>query len=365
MRRILRAATLAAVVFVATLVGVAETPTLSDASAAHSVVCTAGQKVKATQAMREFAGTMPARRKTYFQTHKDTKARQAFVKHQTATLKRLQTTARCEVRQSTPPPPPPAPAPEPVTPGAAATYAFGPEVATTQQASVRDAFDLAARHFRSSLGRELPQVSVWAETDAEAMARTFAQTRPNTTLDQARDLWIGRGQVMHAENRRIWIGPLWFATPSADRAKIVAKEAFMVLLYAAAGENSLNSGLDDIPRAGPRWLSEGTGELAGHLAVSGAGLMDMASVRARWAGAAAASPTMLRALAVLKGQYETPNAFPIFAIAADRLVGDAGVTKLLTYFDAIGRGVSWPEAFTATFGKSIDAYYTEFEAKRR
>jgi hypothetical protein len=288
--------------------------------------------------------------------------------HEGAEGVRQASEARCEVRQSPPPPPPPPqppPTPPPTTPGAAATYAFGPEVTATQQAVVRNAFDLAARYFRSTLGRELPPVSVWAHTDAEAMVRTFAQTRPNTTLDQARDLWIGRGQVMHAENRRIWIGPLWFATPSADGAKIVAKEAFMVLLYAAAGENSLNSGLDDIPRAGPRWVSEGTGELAGHLAVAAAGLMDMPSVRARWAGAAAASATPLRALAVLRGQYETANAFAIFAFAADRLVGDAGVTKLLTYFDAIGRGVSWPEAFTATFGKSVDAYYAEFEANRR
>ncbi len=382
MRRASWSATLVAVV--ATAIAVAAT-VLSNVTASDAATCTSAQKAKATKMLTTFTRTMAANRRAYFRAHKSRKAREAFVKSQNAILKRLQLTARCQLRQPapqqppspppTPPPPPPLPAPPPpptpsppspppATPGADATYAFGPEVTATEQAAVRDAFDLAARYFRSALGRELPQVRVWAHTDAEAMVATYAQTRPNTSLDEARALWIGRGLVAHADfDRRIYIGPLWFANPNGK--KIVAKEAFMVILQGAAGDSALNSGLDDIPQAGPRWLSEGTGELAGHLAVASAGLLDMSAARKRWADAAAASATSLNALAVLRGQYETAKAFDIFAIAADRLVGEAGVAKLLTYFDAIGRGIAWPEAFSATFGKSADAYYAEFEANRR
>jgi hypothetical protein len=37
----------------------------------------------------------------------------------------------------------------------------------------------------------------------------------------------------------------------------------------------------------------------------------------------------------------------------------------MAYFEAVGRGVSWPSAFSATFGRSVDAFYVEFEAYRR
>jgi hypothetical protein len=75
---------------------------------------------------------------------------------------------------------------------------------------------------------------------------------------------------------------------------------------------------------------------------------------------------MLQRLALLRGQFEAGGAaFPIMALAVDRLVGEGGVAKLLAYFTAIGRGDPWQSAFSSIFGKTIDEFYAEFDAYRR
>jgi hypothetical protein len=37
---------------------------------------------------------------------------------------------------------------------------------------------------------------------------------------------------------------------------------------------------------------------------------------------------------------------------------------VFAYYEAIARGVPWPEAFAATFGRTFDAFVDEFEAYR-
>ena len=268
--------------------------------------------------------------------------------------------------QPPPSPPPPPPPPPPPSPGAAATYVFGPEVTEAQQAAARDALDLAARYSRTKLGREVPAFNVWGYTDLEALARVYAEKSGEVaTPEEARALW--RYLIAHAGNSGLWVGPLWFSSSdTANAKKILAKEEFMLLLYAIAGGNSLNSGQDDIPRAGPRWLSEGTGELTAYLAIADAGLTGLPGVRADWAQRAKSSPVTLQRLAVLRGQFEAGvNAWGIMPLAVERLVGEGGTTKVLSYLEAVGRGESWEVAFAKVFGKSVDAFYAEFEAYRR
>jgi hypothetical protein len=237
-----------------------------------------------------------------------------------------------------PPPAPPEPSPPPPAPapGAPATYVFGPEVSQAQQTAVRDALDLGARYYRTALGREVPQFNVWAYRDLEALIRVFAETSSEApTVEQARALWA-RGLVAHANNLRMWIGPLWFENGTASAKKILAKEEFIILLYAIAGTNALNSGQDDIPRAGPRWLSEGTAELIAHLAIADARLVSMQAVRGDWGSRAKSSPVTLERLAILRGQFEAgANAWGIMPLAVERLVGEGGIAKVIPYFEAV------------------------------
>ena len=293
----------------------------------------------------------------------------------TATRDRPDTVARdCEVVRgpkavpspppTSPTPPPPAP-PTPPVPGARATYAFGPEVTPTQQAAARDALDMAARYSRTVLGREAPPFNVWGFRDLEALARLYLERSGEvTSLEQSRAQW--GSLIAHAGSSGLWIGPLWFSTDTVNGTKILAKEEFMLLLYGIAGPNSLNSGQDDVPRAGPRWLSEGTGEMVAHLVIDNARLANMASVRANWVQRAKASPVTLERLAILRGQFEAgSNAWAIMPLAVERLVGEGGTAKALSYFERIGRGEQWEAAFASAFGKSPGAFYAEFEAYRR
>jgi RTX calcium-binding nonapeptide repeat (4 copies) len=293
----------------------------------------------------------------------------------TATRDKRDTVARdCEVVRGpkpAPPPPPTSPAPPPPAPpappapGAPANYAFGPEVTPTQQAAARDALDMAARFYRTAFGREVPPFNVWGFRDLEALARLYLERSGEvTSLEQARAQW--GSLIAHAGSSGLWIGPLWFSTDTVNGTKILAKEEFILLLYGIAGPRSLNSGQDDIPRAGPRWLSEGTGELAAYLVIDDARLANMASVRANWVQRAKASPVTLERLAILRGQFEAgSNAWAIMPLAVERLVGEGGAAKAVSYFERIGRGEPWDAAFASAFGKSPGAFYAEFEAYRR
>ena len=61
------------------------------------------------------------------------------------------------------------------------TTSFGPEVTPTQQAAARDALDMAARYYRTALGREVPPFSVWGFGDIEALARLYLERSGEVT----------------------------------------------------------------------------------------------------------------------------------------------------------------------------------------
>jgi hypothetical protein len=263
-----------------------------------------------------------------------------------------------------PAPPPPPPAPPPAGPGAPATYVFGPELSSADQALVRRGLDAGARYYRAVLGRELPPVTVWAFLDLEALLRAYAQNEP-TSAEDARRLWEG-GQVAHATPRKIWLGPRWFAGREGSALKIAAHEAFHQLQYELVGQRPLGvSGLDEIPVAGPWWLAEGTAEYFGYLAIVQDGALRIADVRAQWARSTKATTATLRALATLRGQRETPGAYDVYALATELLLRDRDPKLVFAYYEAIARGVAWPDAFALTFGRSFDAFVDEFEAYRR
>jgi hypothetical protein len=265
-----------------------------------------------------------------------------------------------------PPPSPPPPPPPPPSPGAPATYVFGPEVTSAQQAALRDALDLGARFIHSALGRELPSFTVWAYTDLETLIRVYTENTSPSSLQNSRDIWT-RGTVAAASYRKVWFGPLWFTSgPASHLAKIAVHETFHVLQAELAGDRSMNGGFDDIPRAGPRWIFEGSAELVGYLAIADARLTSIPAVRADWAQRTKSSPVTLQRLAILRGQFEAgSNAWGIMPLAVERLVGEGGTAKVLSYFEAIGRGEPWEAAFATVFGKSVDTFYAEFETYRR
>lgn len=262
------------------------------------------------------------------------------------------------------PPQQPAVPPTPA-PGAPATYVFGSQLSVSQQALVRRGLDAGARLYRSTLGRELPAFTVWAHTNVEELIAAYAANVP-TSPENARALWSG-GQVGHATLRQMWLGPPWFASgPDSNQLKIAAHEAFHLLQYEVVGQRAMSvSGLDEVPRAGPWWLLEGSAEYFAYLAVIADGATTLGSVRSRWIGSARASGATLVALSTLRGQRETGGAYDIYALATELLLRGRDPKLTFAYFEAIARGVEWHEAFASTFGRTFDAFVAEFEAYRR
>jgi len=229
---------------------------------------------------------------------------------------------------------------------------------------LRDGLDLGARYIRAAIGRELPPFTVWGYTDVEALIPVYSATAP-TSPENSRAIWT-RGTFAVGNFRKLWFGPPWFTSgPPSNLTKIAVHETFHVLQFELAGAGSMNSGTDEIPPAGPRWLFEGSAEVVGYFAIADAGLTHISGVRADWAQRTKSSPVTLERLAILRGQFEAgANAWGIMPLAIDRLVGEAGLPKLLAYFEAIGRGQPWQSAFATVFGKSIDTFYGELETYR-
>ncbi|MDQ3164131.1 MAG: hypothetical protein M3Q92_15115 [Actinomycetota bacterium] len=192
----------------------------------------------------------------------------------------------------------------------------------------------------------------------------YAQTKP-TSPEDARRLWEG-GQVGHATPRKVWLGPGWFVAQAETALKIAAHEIFHLLQYELVGERPLGvSTLDEIPQAGPWWLAEGSAEYFAFLAVVEDGASNLARVRSGWIQVARSSTATLRDLATLRGQRESPRPYDVYALAVELLLRDRDPKLIFQYYDAIARGVAWPDAFASTFGRTIDAFSAEFEVFRR
>jgi hypothetical protein len=201
-------------------------------------------------------------------------------------------------------------------------------------------------------------------TDLEALAQVFVEKSGEAaSLERARALWSQL--VAHSGSSGLWVGPAWFSYNESGAKWVLAKEEFLVLLYGIAGTTSLNSGEDEIPRAGPRWLSEGAAVLTASLAMADAHLIPIAAARSQWVQLTKSSPVTLQRLAIRRGQLEAGgSAWGIFPIAVERLVGEGGIAKVLPYFEAIRRGEAWETAFATAFGKSVAALYAEFATYR-
>lgn len=85
-----------------------------------------------------------------------------------------------------------------------------------------------------------------------------------------------------------------------------------------------------------------------------------------------ASEKATRQAAVVAYQKQTyneaqiPGVYSLFHVAVDHLVSVApgGLSALTAYYNALGSGMSWPQAFQSSFGLSVDAYYANFNAYR-
>lgn len=233
--------------------------------------------------------------------------------------------------------------------------------------------DIGARYYRSVLGRELPAFRVWAYNDHEAIIQAYAQNEPTSSPEHSRRLWEGN-QVAHATAARVWFGPAYFipgrpevAIPTVGALQIAAHEAFHLIQYELirAQERLGVSGPDQVPVAGPWWLGEGVATYFAQLAVAREGLLRLAELQAQWRRSARLIGAGLGNLMTLRGQQAFGiDGYHAYTLAVELLLRDRDPRSVLTYYEAIGNGVPWQEAFASAFGRSHEALAAEYEAAK-
>jgi hypothetical protein len=240
---------------------------------------------------------------------------------------------------------------------------FGSEVSTEHQAMLQAALDVGARYIRTALGREVPPTTIYAHTDLEAMIVTSANTRPRSLAD-SRALWGSGTQFAEVDYRVMWMAPVWFSSSEPNRSKIAIHEVVHVLQAELAGRGTLGGPDNEVPPAGPKWLFEGHAEWTAYQAIARIGLLGIDRARAQWiATTKALASTPLSALEVRSARPD--GSYDIYALAVDFLLRSRDPASLSAYLEAIGRGTPWRQAFTATFGLTVESFYAEFAAYRQ
>jgi hypothetical protein len=123
---------------------------------------------------------------------------------------------------------------------------------------------------------------------------------------------------------------------------------------------------DQLRPCGPTWLIEGAAETLGYRVAAARGLIDLTSfeqfdltIRVR------GTSLTLTSLETYAGQSQ-PHAWETMHLAAVHLANIApkGVQSFVDFWNAIGAGKPWRQAFQSAFGMSVEAYYSNFASYR-
>jgi hypothetical protein len=151
----------------------------------------------------------------------------------------------------------------------------------------------------------------------------------------------------------------WRSIAPFDRIHVVVHE------YIHSWQASLAG--DEGSRA-PLWLIEGTAEYLAYDAVAQEGFVREREVTDAHAWSVLDAPEMSE-LQDLEGRdafYGEPG--PVYSLAylavAD-LVGDGSPADIDRFFELMGSGEPWPDAFATAFGQDVDAFYSSFARARQ
>jgi hypothetical protein len=212
---------------------------------------------------------------------------------------------------------------------------------------------------------DLPFTFIY-DTDIETLAREFAD-RTGNTIEFSRQVWaqstgvgLSGALIMNAASGS------WAPVAESQRAKIAAHEIYHVAQHAwIGGDLTGRVGDHAVPRGGPRWLIEGSAELAGYRAAAAAGFFNFAGERAGQVSRSKGTTAPLRDLELLAGINNAgAAAYPLSFVAVEYLIREAGPESLPRYWRLIAAGQPWQQAFQTEFRRSIDMFYAEFEQFR-
>ena len=205
------------------------------------------------------------------------------------------------------------------------------------------------------------------DVDLETLAQEYS-ARTGSPIEFSRQVWT-RSTAVGMSGALIVnaASSSWAPASDTQRSKIIAHEIYHVVQNAWIGGDLIGRvGDDAVPRGGPRWLIEGSAEFIAYRAVAAAALVDFAAARAEQIRRSRDTSAPLRDLELLAGMNQAGQAaYPLSFIAVEFLIRERSPTALANFWRSIVSGKTWEQAFEAEFGRSIDAFYVEFESYRR
>lgn len=118
----------------------------------------------------------------------------------------------------------------------------------------------------------------------------------------------------------------------------------------------------------PQWFVEGPALMVGYMTNAYCGLSDFQTVaRKQVLDRYAGGPTQTRAGALRDMKQNIPGSIDVYAIGyagTEYLVASAGMERFVDVYRQMGTGKTFPDAFLAATGRTLDSFYDAFEAAR-
>lgn len=212
-------------------------------------------------------------------------------------------------------------------------FSFRPGVSAAERVLIRRAVRLAREYLpieRPSCQEDAVVVHVWTRSAGLVVARAVRES----TIE----VFTG--------------SPGWVAASPTRRTAVLVHEWLHLVQYREGSWFYLSFI--------PGWLAEGAAEWVAFRGVSEFGLASFAGIQR----AQRAEARLARA-PLSSWRPAEPGGYPLAFTGVDFLVTpDRGKAAILRFFQMVGEGVRWQEAFRGQFGMTVERFYREFERYR-
>ncbi|MPZ49310.1 MAG: hypothetical protein GEU75_08425 [Dehalococcoidia bacterium] len=263
------------------------------------------------------------------------------------------------VRPTSPPDASPTP---PAQAQSRTAFRFGSGVAPEDRAYMQAGIDLAVDYMARAAGIDPVKSTLYAYPHPELLRIALTDDIDNPLLIDAA---VRRLAVIPAEAHLgglILVSPStaeWQARSSVSRIRVVAHEYFHLVqmqLLGHVAERIASTPVDRERPEGPSWLFEGSADWVSWQALESA---ELSSLDGYLASVTVPNDVDIAGLETFIEYYhagEDRALLPL--VAVDLLVRD-DVRSLTRFYESVGRGLPWREAFSAAFGRPVPSFYAE------
>lgn len=252
-------------------------------------------------------------------------------------------------------------------------FVFGDQVYPEDRRRMRESTALAMYYMQEETGLWINDFTVYTFVDLENFLDVYIDETGRSERHRAAmrervlaqgswgEVYAGSLMFLYAE-RRFFAdgGPL-------NTIVFMAHEYFHVLQEHVSEAEHFSH--DVVSEIGPTWFLEGSAVYAEVRTLAHEGLYSFAKAKARRIAQARETAAPLQSTETRNGLRAADGVgYMLGFLAVDFLVENFGslpaLVALLSFYDAIGPGTTWQDAFQSTFEISIEEFYAEFEAYR-